>query len=847
MLAGSRSSPRRRSGSRGGPSQPSLDGVLAAALAALVVASALVGAVAPAVTAQSAPPAPVGAVAFTAGSTVAVPGANAGDTVVEVSFDADLAGTGATPAAGDFRVKVGPRLLTPVSVGGATDTDAQVVLNLGTTVDPWNVSRVNVTETADFEDTGGAAVAPTAGTPLNRSVVGTGATVEAGANSWFAPATVVRPGTVAVVTDSLDADVSVNSTAAGFVFSGSTGPGSQVYVLDTAGRPANERLSVAFDGSDDAFLRHRQLDLSITPEDVFITEDDPLAATVRTNLDDRTIRVTATSPARDDPLVRHVRTDGDGTARVSFGPRSEDGNFTMVATDLRTGLRAVATEVNVDNDPESASLGEATAPVARGDVANVTVLLDETSTATVALGSAEAGYRANVTVEDGNDDEKVVLRWNTYLADGSGAAFSVAPTGDDDAPDDLTVENASSPVAGGLADVLDPGVYGVYVKPGVGSAARIDPDDQGGIELGERSTDGVAVWTAPAALSGEVESRAALRERRADGNLSRDDSVAVDDLLVVEVTATGLEGALAAQSGADVTARFFDLVGSSGAANLTLRQADVGANRDPKLLVPDAGDATVVADGANGTYWLVIDTGAVPVARDTGAYGYDGEATTASLDGGERWVANFTVLENRGSLADAPQTVEATFRTQDRTIAFADDPYVLRPTANATVSGTATVAPGTDLDVFVRSTERSFVAKRSVRVGPAGRFDATFDLSKRSANESVEISVVGGGLETVVDGRVRAASTATSAASPNVTPTAPASTPGPTTGPTVVSTPTATPTPTPTATPLPTTETPTATSTPTPTTSESAPGFGALPALAGLVALLLAALGRRRA
>ena len=155
MLAGSRSSPRRRSGSRGGPSQPSLDGVLAAALAALVVASALVGAVAPAVTAQSAPPAPVGAVAFTAGSTVAVPGANAGDTVVEVSFDADLAGTGATPAAGDFRVKVGPRLLTPVSVGGATDTDAQVVLNLGTTVDPWNVSRVNVTETADFEDTGG--------------------------------------------------------------------------------------------------------------------------------------------------------------------------------------------------------------------------------------------------------------------------------------------------------------------------------------------------------------------------------------------------------------------------------------------------------------------------------------------------------------------------------------------------------------------------------------------------------------------------------------------------------------------------------------------------------------------
>ena len=279
---------------------------LAAALAVVVVASALVGGVP--LPASAAAPTPSKAVAFTAGPTVALPGAAAGDTVVEVAFNDDLDGGGNAPTADDFRVKVGPRLLdsSAFAVGGTGDGDAQVLLNLGTVVDPWNVSRVNVTETADFESTGGDAVDPTAGRPLNRSVVGTGETVEAGGNSWFRPATATRPSTVAVVTDDLDTDLTVNSTVEGFVASRSTGTGSQVHVLDTGGRPANERLSVAFDGGDDAFLRYRQLDLSIRPRAVFIDGDEPLAATVRSNVAGRTVRVIATSSDDDVDRLGHV-------------------------------------------------------------------------------------------------------------------------------------------------------------------------------------------------------------------------------------------------------------------------------------------------------------------------------------------------------------------------------------------------------------------------------------------------------------------------------------------------------------------------------------------------------------
>jgi hypothetical protein len=51
-----------------------------------------------------------------------------------------------------------------------------------------------------------------------------------------------------------------------------------------------------------------------------------------------------------------------------------------------------------------------------GDVANITVTLQNTDYATVTIGSDDVGFRSNVTVEDENGDGEVNFLFNTWAA-----------------------------------------------------------------------------------------------------------------------------------------------------------------------------------------------------------------------------------------------------------------------------------------------------------------------------------------------------------------------------------------------------------------------------------------------
>lgn len=206
------------------------------------------------------------------------------------------------------------------------------------------------------------------------------------------------------------------------------------------------------------------------------------------------------------------------------------------------------------------------------------------------------------------------------------------------------------------------------------------------------------------------------------------------------------------------------------------------------------------------------------------------------MEAGDGLTANLTVPEG-SDLAEDDQTVEAEYELVDAEHTV-EDPIEVSAAADQRIRGESDVAPGTRLDLRVRSTGDTrprFLKTAVAYVAENGTFRTTLDFSDRAVNDTFEVTVRGGAADSVTaDGSV---------VDDGETPT-PTDTPTETETPT--DTPTATPTETPTATATPT-ETPTDTPTATPTETlepVSTPGFGIPVAVVALLAAALLA-GRR--
>ncbi|MFB6173342.1 MAG: hypothetical protein ABEI39_01735 [Halobacteriales archaeon] len=687
---------------------------------------------APAAAAGNGGPAPRSAVAFADSDDAFALG---GTNLVEVRFNRSV--DEATLAASEVRAVLSTGGTAPIAAigSGAAGNDRQLVFDLGAT-SPATVTAINVTAGASVSDTGGDALA---GTRIaNQSVTTADATLTEGDGNPDRAA--YRGETVALIGDQPDEAVYVESRRAGdLVIDGSADDDGQVFALDTGGLNASREYVAVFNGDrnvdaedgtdadgdgetdEDRILTLREFDLSLSVNrdpslgDADLTTEDRLNGSVTANVGGRTVTVTLVKPD-DSKTTKRITLNGSGGGTFDFGtrtPSDTDDFYTVVARDPATGVSERA-RVKVSAVDDTVRFGaEDLRREERGDVVNVTVRLSPNAgdaealdAATVRVGGSVVGYSANVTVRDGNGDGRVVLRWNTYLAGGDPDEFSVAPTEPDDPPDGLTVRDVTTGVAGGPTDVVAPAVYDLEVRPG--TALTGGPGDVSGVVLSERSLGGVSVLTAPGARAGEFRRKADVLERRRDGNLTRDRTVAEGDLFVAAVDASGLGGALENRTGANTTARFFGLIGPGGAASLRINATDAAPNRDRVALnVTDHAATTVVRDAPNDTYYVVVDTDAVVAFRDADGDGRaDAGEAAADLDPG-RYRVNFTVagdtdLSARPRSATAPWRFVAARATVE---ASAPAPPTVRrgplvaagdPTERATA---ATRAPTTDATV----------------------------------------------------------------------------------------------------------------------------------------------------
>jgi PGF-CTERM protein len=530
------------------------------------------------------------------------------------------------------------------------------------------------------------------------------------------------------------------------------------------------------------------------------------------------------------------------TGSADGGSELDTGTYTVEVTDNATGIVVESTEIQVSQaDDEEAEFTQNTISEERGDILEVTVEMTETSEATINFGSADDGVEANATVEDDDGDDQVTVFINTYrlsansndLPNTGGDVFNLDSDSDDTLVDQDRTTSADN--------LIDAGDYDLEVQAGdqdFGDGSNnvgIEPDnsdDVATVTLNERSTDSVVMHTGSGEEIGSFSDLEDVNDALNEGTLTQSSEVAVGDIAVHAVQASGLEGALNARANEDVTTEFRDQL-SDGALNLTIEEADPGANQDARQLnLSGSNNLSVIADGPNDTYFIAVDTDEANFNNSGGA------DTPLPKDDDTALETNFTVLQNDAGEFDFTPSEFDDDENSETFVEFdanepdvnVDEPFNVSQAEGQTVSGDTNIAPGTELSLRVRSdsgVSPSFLKTASPVVQSDGTYSATFDFTEQNVGDTYDIEV---NSNTLPDGPVEEEGEVVEAVATDT------ATPEPDTDTATPEPDTATPEPD-TATPEPDTDTPT--STPT-----STPGFGVIVALTALLAAALLAVRR---
>ncbi|GGJ13062.1 hypothetical protein GCM10008995_23600 [Halobellus salinus] len=659
--------------------------------------------------------------------------------------------------------------------------------------------------------------------------------------------TAYQGANVSIVASASNTGVVVEGTESDtddYFFDGSTGTNSRIFVFSTADRNAGD-YEADIDGEGTADITVRGLGLAVNIDDRNVTNLQALEGTVEARSGGRPVRLEFLDE-NGDPVDevddRIVSLSGQGEHEFSYDLESlaaETGEYLIRATDTTSGVSVESDTVVVREAGDTeATFPGGTITEARGDVATIPIELANTREATLTIGGENLGFESNVTVRDDDQDGEVTVYFNTYAASTAsegdlGSNNDVFSVGDDD-------EVVSSDVSIGVSNLLDAESYDMSVSA-EGRETDVDL-----LVLEPRDTTAIRTWTAPQNRYGDLDAAGDVRE--GDGGwLTRTDEVAVGDTVVYEIQASGLEGPLDARNEDTVTSEFYDFANGSEsdpAAQFAVAQENPGPNQNPLLLRLNGSNSRVVADSQNNSYYVVTRTGAdgpsaVEDDDDDGAID-PGETDYGQVSTDDDLRASFTIFGDDENDLDLTtdgddEVVETTHSLTEAELSMSE-PFNVTEVSGQEVFGEATVAPGTEIRVRVRSGDNvrpAFLKTAETTVDGDGQFLVTLSFNDTSPGDRYNVIVddTGPASELSVEGTVQP-----------VIQTPTTDTPAETTVITSTSTPTTTTsTPTETTTSAPVTTT---TEIPTVRTPTTTPGFGVVAALVALAAAAALALRR---
>ncbi|AHZ24383.1 hypothetical protein BM92_15805 (plasmid) [Haloferax mediterranei ATCC 33500] len=382
-----------------------------------------------------------------------------------------------------------------------------------------------------------------------------------------------------------------------------------------------------------------------------------------------------------------------------------------------------------------AALATNTVSVDRGDVATLPIrIAGETDSATLTIESGASDYQADTAVTDGDGDGVVIVEFDTRAA---GATDSVSPVvWTADADDAATLRNQVTSDA-----ALPPGGYRIRVAAQTDGTTESTPTDAGILSIGTRSTDKIQVLTAPGSVDPDVDGDGTVEmvdlvALDRSGRLSADQTIATTDWVVLQVKASGLEGLVRNRSTFDAA------IGDELALVITrVNEESTETNSSAVRLETDnltANDAvTLVPAPGRDNYFVVINASRATVT--------DGSTTTGVAVPDAVYRATFAVTDERLRPADGdePNVIQTAFKTVEPSATFGRDTVTVTPSANQTIVGATSMAPGTEVTVSVASaneTEDKFVRKKTATVEKNGRFSASFDFAGQPTGSTLELA-----------------------------------------------------------------------------------------------------------
>ncbi|MDS0282918.1 BGTF surface domain-containing protein [Haloarcula onubensis] len=617
-----------------------------------------------------------------------------------------------------------------------------------------------------------------------------------------------------------------------------SGNNSAVYVWDTDDRELGDYEIT--NGGNTVNVTIQDLGLTVEPDETSFDDDENVTATVDMSDINRDVSVRLLDSSDDTLAYVNESTNSSGMLTADFGEQDVD-NYTLEVEDTATGVTATSDEFEVvDAGDESADFGSNVYSNQRGDLVNISVEMSNTDEATLQIGDVDSsGYGIIAQITDDDEDGVAYVEFNSFTA-GNQSATTISAGDDDTNIDDVSYEaNSFDDNRPTGSDILDDTDYDMYVVSGTENGVDSDnADARATLSLSEASIDNLQLWTSP------EDSLSDLRDADAEdipayaqaGNLTQTGVVAEGDAVVVQVEASGLEGAL---ENGDTTELYNSTSALGNLFDLTFEGEDIPNQGEASTNVANLStdNYSVLYDGANDQHFVVIDSTALvdqfPEHSD-----------------GDEYTANFTVNESGTDLVDDDVSLTSNFDIEDPEINLdtnADEEIVLEAAAGQEVTGDTNLAPGTEVEVSLDSDTSGdpFLKSPEGTVQADGTFSAVADFSDNNAgSEFTAQASVGGTDSDEYDGRL---------VESTGTPVTDTPEPGTDTGTAAPGTDTATPMDTDTATPM-DTDTDTATATETSTeagtgaeetaTGGSGPGFTAALALIALVAAALLAVRR---
>lgn len=339
----------------------------------------------------------------------------------------------------------------------------------------------------------------------------------------------------------------------------------------------------------------------------------------------------------------------------------------------------------------SARFVESVVRAERGDV--LTIAVKTSRAATVNLGGSRLGFWLQFDVGEGTTR----IELSTYRAGRTGYDLGEMVRVTKGSIGNLRLKTPR------LTNPLEPHQYTMNVTmDGVDKAL-------GTFVVERRHTNASAVRVAPEDTVDRVTSPDSVAKslQRLDRAAVEPDggAVAKGDVAVFRVNASGLDwffrkGKFESDDG--VSVEFVE---------------NASMNERPDRFGPDA----LVNDAENDVFYALVDTG------------------QHDADPGDEFRAEFTVGEGN-PLVDETESVNATFRMVERRVRLDRDGERIVVENETTIAGTATLSPGSTINVTAYDTGIDHVLRpRTVTVRSDGTFNATFDFGDLEPGRTFEI------------------------------------------------------------------------------------------------------------